>query len=615
MRKAFRYLLPILLILLLIPTFLFACKTEEVPSFTLHISGANISWDAVDGAAYYKILCTTPDGGSYSARSDICSFIASQTKLGDYLYTAVAYDKKGTIIARSEDALYHIGKGGHTDPILISSVEEMTSITSGSVAVAFGQKSVYAPLYYKLISDLDFTGKKVTPIGTKDTPFRGYFDGNGHTISNLSFTQSNSVGRIGLFGTMTNAVIKNLTLKNASIVMDHDSGVSGNGLEYGLLVAYSKESVIDNCHVTGNIDFMKDTDTTGTLTADIGGIVGYLTGGKVFASSFTGTINARYSQVFTGGIAGYAQSGTQALRVTNCLSDATVNGYATGYDLVNKESTAKARVGVLFGSLSGDTIAMNVAVGSATAQAAGKAATGTDASSITCGAIGYTPGSSEVNSVPIIDLFYSADTISAVSGTRSNLGSGNTAYGLTAEELKDLSKYIIGDSSALDFTNIWEMGDEHPVLRGKGQTLTHDDVTLVVHSETEDVTYTFSMNDTFLPLYYSLTFGGETHHYTGRHLNDLLTTTLGLSLAGSKEVVISSEGTEDLHLAVKTSGSSYTFPSTYLFYGTYNNAYSRMPEPYDGVHIINGTTPNSPYVFTGDTITITIVKADETPAE
>ena len=611
MRKVISYLLPIFLIIMLIPTLLFACKeSAEVGSFDLRIAGDVLSWDAVDGTDYYTVTCTTPNNSSYSIDVKDCTFTSSQTAYGDYLYTVEAHDGKGSIIARSEPALYHLGKGGFSDPIRISSVEELQALKSGSITVTFGKKNVDAPLYYVLTEDLDFEGVTITPIGNSSTPFRGVFDGNGHTISNLKYTKSNTDGRVGLFGTLTGAIVKNLTLKDASIILGAKSDVSGSS-EFGLLAAYAKDSVIDNCHVTGTIEFMLNVNTTGSSSADIGGVIGSLSGGKLFASSFSGTIDSRYSQVYVGGMVGYAMSGTQKFVMTNCLSTATVNGAATGYDLTNKKSTAKARVGVLIGELSGaEKVAMNVVIGTATASAAGDAATGTPTQDISSGVFGYTYGSSNINSVPIIDVFYSADTISVVSGTNSDLGTESTAYGLTAEELKDTSKYIVGDTSALDFTNIWAMGDSHPVLRGVGQSFTHEDITFVINSETQNVTYTFSMQDTFLPKYYSLTANRETRHYTGFQLNEKISTDLSLSLEGAKEVVISGEGTEDIHLAVTK--SSATFASTYLFYGTYNTAYSKLPEPYEGVRIIDASKPNNPYTITGKTVTVTIVKADET---
>ena len=617
MRKVISYLLPIFLIILLVPALLFACKeTKEVGTFDLNIAGAVLSWDAVEGADHYVIDCTTPDGGGYTIDVKSTTFTAPQTAYGDYLYIAYACDASGNLLARSEPILYHLGQGGYSDPILISSVAELQALKTGSVSVTFGKKTVSAPLYYRLNADLDFTGvEKLTPIGTNSDPFRGYFDGNGHTISNLSYTTSTE-GRAGLFGMLSGATVKNLTLQNASIILGTKSNVSGSGLEYGLLAAYSKDSVIDNCHVTGNIEFMLNVNTTGSSTADIGGIVGSLTGGKILSSSFTGTIDARYSQVFVGGIVGYAMSGTQHFVMANCLSDATVKGAATGYDLNQTKSTAKARIGVLIGSVSGaEKLVMNVAVGTATATAAGDAATGTPLTSLTSGVFGNTSQENDIstmNSVPMIDIFYSADTISAVSGTRLNLGTGNTAYGLTAAELKDTAKYIIGDSSALDFEGIWAMGDTHPVLRGAGQTVSHDDVTLAIKSETQDVTYTFSLLETLLPKYYSLTIGTEKKHYVGYHLNDVLSSDLNLTLEGAKEVVISADGIEDIRLAVNKTAA--TFVSTYLFFGTYNTTYSRLPESYDGVRIIDASNPNVPYLITGDTITVTIVKADETPA-
>ncbi len=43
--------------------------------------------------------------------------------------------------------------------------------------------------HYILTSDIDMTGLNFSPIGNNSTPFSGIFDGNGHTISNLTINR------------------------------------------------------------------------------------------------------------------------------------------------------------------------------------------------------------------------------------------------------------------------------------------------------------------------------------------------------------------------------------------------------------------------------------------
>ena len=394
MRKL-TYKIIFLIFILLLAFGIAACPETTTPeTFTLSVQGSLITWEAVSDADRYLLDCTTPDGSGYTITLRETTFVAPQSTIGDFLYRVKALAEDGTVLAISEEAVYHVGKGGAQDPILIDDAESLSAIGTGSYTVTFGNTKVEAPIYYKLTSDIDLTGKTFTPIGNSSKPFRGQLDGDGHKISGLSFTKNNTDGRIGFFGYLTKAVVKNLTLENASMTMTASSEVSGNGLEYGLLAAHATDTVFDNCHVTGDIDFLTRVNTTGDREVHVGGMIGDLSGGKVLSCSFKGTVNARYSRVFAGGIIGYALSGTQRFSMGNCISEATVKSIANGYDASSSTSKAKSRAGVLIGSLGGaDKISSCVAIGSATAT---HTVDGTPASDVTEGVFGNTAGSSTI---------------------------------------------------------------------------------------------------------------------------------------------------------------------------------------------------------------------------
>lgn len=602
MSKRFRYI-PIIVLLLFLSLLLFSCKkgktTSEPGTFSLDIAGSVLTWSAVEGADRYELRCELPEGARYSVTVRDITFTVPQGTIGDYLYQVTAVAGNGAVIARSNEVVYHLGKGSHLDPILISSVEELKAITTGCYSKAFGGKVLDVPLYYKLTKDLDLSNVTMTPIGTSDSDaFKGSFDGDGHVISNLTLTKSNSQGRIGLFGYLSKAVVKNLTLQNAKMVMNNNSGVTRSGLEYGLLAARSNESVIDNCHVIGDIDFLKNVDTTGSSYVCVGGILGAASGGKIFASSFEGEILARYSQVNVGGIVGYIWSGDQHFVMANCLSKATVTAVATGKE--GTTSYAKARAGVLAGTIAGAyEISANLAVGVSKAETPVE---GTLASDIVSGVFGNTAGSSSTNTISIRNLFYST-AIEKVSGNRSILGEGNTAYPLTEEAFRSAETFLDAEGDSLLDDAIWTMGANHPVHRGVSQGATHEDLTIAIRDEISESSFDFSFNDSFLPLYYTPKLNRVDHYYAGVMLNDLLTT-LGLSLEGAVNVVISAEGADDIVLPVSTSS---TFASTYLCLGNYGS-FSSIPQTYSGVFILNAGTKES-FTLSANTLTITIVKA------
>ncbi len=66
---------------------------------------------------------------------------------------------------------------------------------------------------YVLACDIDMTGVNFTPIGNKENPFWGIFDGNGNTIKGLYIDQSNN-GCYGLFGAVgASGTVKNLEVE------------------------------------------------------------------------------------------------------------------------------------------------------------------------------------------------------------------------------------------------------------------------------------------------------------------------------------------------------------------------------------------------------------------
>lgn len=113
----------------------------------------------------------------------------------------------------------------------------------------------------KLMKDIDLDSKDWTPIGDKDHQFKGSFDGQGHTISNLKvYLPENDY--IGLFGHITSATIKDLTIEDASL-----TGRERIGVAVGQMFNYSTVSGVS---VIGSDDIV--TITGGHF---IGGIVGY----------------------------------------------------------------------------------------------------------------------------------------------------------------------------------------------------------------------------------------------------------------------------------------------------------------------------------------------------
>jgi hypothetical protein len=186
-------------------------------------------------------------------------------------------------------AKYGGGTGGPDDPYLIYNAEQMNAI--GTQRDDWGR-------HFKLMADIDLSGYAGTDfniigIGRRNA-FTGVFDGNGHTIANLSHISANR-DYCGLFRYISgaNAQIKDLRL----IDPDVDAGT---GSCVGSLAGYVSEGTITNCHVEGdeyvgglagrNGDKITysfwDTETSGQSTS--AGGVGRTTEQMKTASTFVG---------------------------------------------------------------------------------------------------------------------------------------------------------------------------------------------------------------------------------------------------------------------------------------------------------------------------------------
>ena len=125
---------------------------------------------------------------------------------------------------------------------------------------------------YTLTLTEDITiSESFTPIGTPQNPFRGTFDGNGHTITfSGDITPESSYQ--GLFGYASGATIKNLQIEGALL----SEPTSGNSEIYsGLLLGYGNNVTIENCEVLGT------TARAITKRSTIGALAGKLVGGSL----------------------------------------------------------------------------------------------------------------------------------------------------------------------------------------------------------------------------------------------------------------------------------------------------------------------------------------------
>jgi len=122
-----------------------------------------------------------------------------------------------------------------------------------------------------LIEDIDLKNEEWTPIGTGTRsgnsyaggsfPFKGTFDGNGKTISNLAITKGSGNDAVGLFGVLDGATVENIVFTDVNI----NTSAENAGAAVGLMV---NDSTVKNITVDGSI----------TAPDGVGGVVGAAAG-------------------------------------------------------------------------------------------------------------------------------------------------------------------------------------------------------------------------------------------------------------------------------------------------------------------------------------------------
>lgn len=201
-----------------------------------------------------------------------------------------------------------------------------------------------------LDNDIDLSsvcGEKIgswTPIGYGSSRFKGVFDGQNHTISNIYIKAPDVIGH-GLFGLVKGAEIRNLTLGHGYIYSEGEctggivgvgpvkitnchnyANITSNHKFTGGIIGYqSSNGIVERCHNEGDITGLSHYPSR----FGVGGIAGATYGESVVADCYNlSNISGNSSRV--GGIVGSAEN----CEVRNCYSYANVvsknNDYGGG---------------------------------------------------------------------------------------------------------------------------------------------------------------------------------------------------------------------------------------------------------------------------------------------
>lgn len=261
----------------------------------------------------------------------------------------------GTITVSAQRSMDFLdGDGTAENPYQISTTTHLNNVRK------------YPDAHFQLIKDLEFieadfseggefynNGQGWEPIGTKETPFTGVFNGCGYTIQGLFIHRAlGETTYTGLFG-YTTGTVRDVAMLDSNLtdisnryhiggIAGYNTGsilrcsfegtLSGNGVDgYAGGIAGINEGDIRACHSGGEISAYS---STGTSDAYGGGIVGL---NKRTVSACYNTASLKTILDTVGGIAGWNRN------------DATVNNcYNTG-SVYAQTSSESARAGGIVG--------------------------------------------------------------------------------------------------------------------------------------------------------------------------------------------------------------------------------------------------------------------------
>ena len=257
------------------------------------------------------------------------------------------------------------GSGTESDPYQISTAAQLKRFRD-IVNGPNGQTKNLAACAV-LTADIDLNNEPWTPIGPdRDSAYTGTFDGQGHTVKNLSVTVNVQPGRAGLFGCVKDGTIRKLTVAG-SVSCTANQGWCGG------IAGYAMDETIENCAslctvsctgidarvggIVGLVDYnsrtliIRDCYNIGKITGrsdngsgDAGGICGFYMNGKISNCYNVGEITG------SGYVSKIAVSAYNDSRPTNCYylsdTDTDLNGTAkTAAEFANGDVLDELKAG------------------------------------------------------------------------------------------------------------------------------------------------------------------------------------------------------------------------------------------------------------------------------
>lgn len=216
----------------------------------------------------------------------------------EWRLAGVAYDFNTPVTGNLNLVAYFAAPVGD---ILISTLDQFHTMAT--------VESTYS---YKLVNDLDFAGYTWVYVNTS---FKGTFDGQGYTISNLDLTGLNNIG--GIFPRANGATIQNLVIDNVTVAT---TGTFRAGILVGRIE--NGDTTIENIVIKNSSVYSSDTN-------GVGGLVGNISRATNIFNVAVINTNVTNNVVNVGGLVGRIDGGALVIADDIFISSVTVKSNST----------------------------------------------------------------------------------------------------------------------------------------------------------------------------------------------------------------------------------------------------------------------------------------------
>lgn len=209
-------------------------------------------------------------------------------------------------VVQTSKIYYSGGDGTVSSPYLMSKAQDLIDLA--------GTTSDFQK-YFKLTADITLT-ENFIGIGTKESPFKGFFDGDGFAIKNLTINNKTTLST-GFFNYIDGATVSKLSVTGANVTGTTFTGalvgtaltgtvercytsgtVNGNGICVGGMVGVNENALFNNCYSTCTVNNKSDNATGGFAGKNNGKITNVYATGSINGLEFTGgVVGANYGSI------------------------------------------------------------------------------------------------------------------------------------------------------------------------------------------------------------------------------------------------------------------------------------------------------------------------------